>query len=165
VDARLLWLLWLIPLACGALTYAGLRGGWPFWLLLLSSAGYALPLWLGVFALAYLRGSRHPLALAPFAAAFLVAALVSPVLHVRITGLEETGGLRLTQSIRYPFTYGMAATFLGGTAFVWLAGIVADRLAGALLALSLALLLVFLVFERSQKKSDAGIDPDASKGV
>jgi len=154
VDARFFWLLWLVPVAYGFLAYTALRRGWPTWLLLLAVAGYALPVWLGVFALAYLRGYRHPLALAPFLAALFAAMIVGPILNLKVSTLEEKGQLRLPRlRLRYPFTLGMAAAFLGGPAFLWLAGERNERLLGALLVLGLALLLVFLLFERSQKKS------------
>jgi hypothetical protein len=157
VDARFFWLLWLVPVACSCLAYAALRRGWPAWLLLLAAAGYSLPLWLGVLALAYLRGERHPLALAPFLAALFAAMIVGPILNLKVSALEEKGLLRLPRfRMRYPFTLGMAVAFLGGPAFLWLAGERNERLLGALLALGLALLLVFLLFERSQKKSSAG---------
>jgi len=156
VDARLFWLLWLVPVACGFLAYAALRRGWPFWLLLVTSAGHSSGLWLGVFALAYWRGQRHPWALAPFLAALFAAMIVGPILNLKMSTLEEKGQLRPPRlQLRYPFTLGLVAAFLGGPAFLWLAGERNLRRLGALLVLGLALLLVFLVRERSQKKSAA----------
>lgn len=156
MDARLFWLLWLVPVVCGLLTYTGLRRGWSMLLSLFAAAGHALPVWLGVLALAYLRGHRHPLALAPFLLALLAAMIVGPILNVKISTLEEKGELRPPRlQLRYPFTLGLVAAFLGGPAFLWLAGERNLRRLGALLVLGLALLLVFLVRERSQKKSAA----------
>ncbi len=154
MDARLFWLLWLVPVACGFLAYTALRRGWPLPVLLLASAGHALPVWLAVCALAYLRGYWHPRALAPFVAALFAAMIVGPILNVKVSSLEEKGHLRLPRlRLRHSFALGMAAAFLGGPALLWLAGERNDRLLGALLVLGLALLLVFLVLERSQKKS------------
>lgn len=158
MDARLLWLLWVVPLAGGLLAYRTLRRGGPAWLLLLAMAGYSLPLWLGVFALAYLRGYRHPRALAPFLVALFVSMAVGPVLQLKVATLQERGELRWPRvRLRYPMTLGTTVVFLGGPAFLWLAGERNLRLLGALLALGLALLLVFLLFERSEKK---GATPD-----
>lgn len=166
VDARFFWLLWLVPVACGLLAYTALRRGWPFPVLLLASAGHALPVWLAVCALAYLRGYWHPRALAPFLAALLAAMVVGPVLNLKVSVLQEKAQLRWPRlRLRHPFTLGMSAAFLGGPAFLWLAGERNERLLGALLVLGLALLLVFLVFERSQRKARRGIDPGASPGV
>ena len=166
MDARFFWLLWLVPVACGFLAYTALRRGWPSPVLLLASAGHALSVWLAVCALAYLRGHWHPRALAPFLAALLAAMVVGPVLNLKVSALQEKAQLRWPRlRLRYPFTLGMAAAFLGGPAFLWLAGERNERLLGALLVLGLALLLVFLLFERSQKKSGPGIDPDAGRSV
>lgn len=154
MDPRLLWLLWLVPPAGGLLVYAGLRRGWPFPVLLLASAGHALPVWLAVCALAYLRGYWHPRALAPFLAALLAAMVVGPVLNLKVSALQEKAQLRWPRlRVRYPLALGVASAFLAATGFLWLAGERNERLLGALLALGLALLLVFLLFERSQKKS------------
>ena len=113
-------------------------------------------LWLGVFALAYWRGQRHPWALAPFLAALFAAMIVGPILNLKMSTLEEKGQLRPPRlQLRYPFTLGLVAAFLGGPAFLWLTGERNLRRLGALLILGLALLLVFHVRERSQKKSAA----------
>lgn len=163
---RILWLLWLVPVAGGLLSYAGLRRGWPQWLALTASAGHALPVWLAVLALAYLRGYRHPLALAPFAAALVAAMVVEPVLRLRVSALEEQGQLHRPRArVRLPVALGAVTGFLAATIFLWLAGDPNRRLLGALLALGLALLLAYWRLERRATKPKPGVDPERKTDI
>ena len=80
--------------------------------------------------------------------------VVGPVLNLKVSALQEKAQLRWPRlRVRSPLALGVASAFLAATGFLWLAGERNERLLGALLALGLALLLVFLLFERSQKKS------------